>query len=42
MVELIFNAKVIEQHRITIPKTTRDILNIGVGDNVTIRIEKCD
>lgn len=42
MVELIFNAKVIEQNRITIPKATRDILNIKVGDSVTIHIERCD
>lgn len=41
MVELTFQAKIIEQHRITIPKTTREILKINIGDTVTINIKKC-
>ena len=41
MAELTFQAKIIEQHRVTIPKSTRDILKIAVGDMVIINIKKC-
>ena len=40
MEELSFQAKVIGEHRITIPEATRTLLGIGVGDNVIITIKK--
>ena len=42
MTELTFQSRVIDQHKITIPKATRDLLNIGVGDIVVISIKKID
>lgn len=40
MKELTFQAKVIGQHRLTIPEATRDLLKINVGDTVIISIKK--
>lgn len=40
MEELLFQATVRKEHRITIPEATRDLLGIDVGDTVMIRIGK--
>ena len=42
MEELIFQANVIGEHRITIPEATRKLLGIGIGDIVIVRIQKGD
>ena len=42
MEELTFQAKVIGEHRVTIPEATRELLGIGVGDIVIITIKKGD
>ena len=40
MEELAFQATVIGSNRITIPEATRELLGIGVGDVVMVRIQK--
>ena len=40
MEELAFQATVIDGHRITIPEATRELLGIGIGDVVMVRIQK--
>ena len=42
MKELTFQAKVIGEHRITIPEATRNLLGIGIGDTVVVSIQKGD
>jgi bifunctional DNA-binding transcriptional regulator/antitoxin component of YhaV-PrlF toxin-antitoxin module len=42
MKSLTFQANIIEQYRLTVPKATRDLLKIGIGDTVIITIEKGD
>lgn len=40
MVEYSFHAEVKDQHRITIPITTRKLLRVDIGDIVSITIKK--
>ena len=40
MEELSFQTTVRQLHRITIPEATRELLGIGVGDQVLIKIQK--
>ena len=39
--ELTFQARVIGQHRLTIPEATRNLLKIDIGDTVIVHIKKC-
>lgn len=40
MDELTFQVEVKDQHRITIPKATRELLNISIDDIVMVTIRK--
>lgn len=40
MKELTFQAKIAHQHRVTIPKSTRQMMNLEIGDIVTITIKR--
>lgn len=40
MKELTFQVKITHQHRVTIPKSTREMMKLEIGDIVTVTIKR--